>query len=137
MIGKPPISSSADLTAFLRKSGQTVDDLKWRTLINVLTNKIQLQVQHDAQKVTNAQIAAYYNQNRTQFTTPETRDVNIPGNVEEVVSHVKKVRSQGTGVISMKLVGEGSFTSAEDRQAAPMRTIQSERKSRFLSRRPL
>jgi len=28
------------------------------------------------------------------------------------------VRSQGMGVISMKLVGEGAFTTREDRQAA-------------------
>jgi aryl-alcohol dehydrogenase-like predicted oxidoreductase len=58
------------------------------------------------------------NHQGSHMDTPETRDVNMPGNVEEVVSHVKKVRGQGAGVISMKLVGEGSFTSAEDRQAA-------------------
>lgn len=41
-----------------------------------------------------------------------------PGNVNEVVEHVKQVHRQGMGVISMKLVGEGSFTKREDRQAA-------------------
>ncbi|MBV9082464.1 MAG: aldo/keto reductase [Acidobacteriaceae bacterium] len=41
-----------------------------------------------------------------------------PGNVAEVVQHVKQVRSEGMGVISMKLVGEGAFTRREDRQAA-------------------
>jgi aryl-alcohol dehydrogenase-like predicted oxidoreductase len=41
-----------------------------------------------------------------------------PGNVSEVVEHVKQVRKEGMGVISMKLVGEGSFTTREDRQAA-------------------
>jgi 1-deoxyxylulose-5-phosphate synthase len=41
-----------------------------------------------------------------------------PGNVSEVVTHVKQVRTEGMGVISMKLVGEGSFTTREDRQAA-------------------
>ena len=40
------------------------------------------------------------------------------GNVSEVVTHVKQVRKDGMGVISMKLVGEGSFTNREDRQAA-------------------
>ena len=40
------------------------------------------------------------------------------GNVSEVVSHVKQVRKDGMGVISMKLVGEGAFTTREDRQAA-------------------
>jgi aryl-alcohol dehydrogenase-like predicted oxidoreductase len=40
------------------------------------------------------------------------------GNVSEVVTHVKQARGTGMGVISMKLVGEGSFTKREDRQAS-------------------
>jgi aryl-alcohol dehydrogenase-like predicted oxidoreductase len=40
------------------------------------------------------------------------------GNVSEVVTHVRQVRKEGMGVISMKLVGEGAFTTREDRQAA-------------------
>ena len=40
------------------------------------------------------------------------------GNVPEVVTHVKQVKGDGMGVISMKLVGEGAFTKREDRQAA-------------------
>jgi aryl-alcohol dehydrogenase-like predicted oxidoreductase len=40
------------------------------------------------------------------------------GNVGEVVTHVKEARQSGMGVISMKLVGEGTFTAREDRQAA-------------------
>ena len=43
---------------------------------------------------------------------------NEPGNVREVVAHVKQVHGEGMGVISMKLVGEGAFTKREDRQAA-------------------
>ena len=39
------------------------------------------------------------------------------GNVPEVVEHVKKVRSEGMGVISMKLAGEGTF-DREDRKKA-------------------
>ena len=40
-----------------------------------------------------------------------------PGNVPEVVDHVKEVRKEGMGVISMKLIGEGTF-NREDRQKA-------------------
>jgi aryl-alcohol dehydrogenase-like predicted oxidoreductase len=40
------------------------------------------------------------------------------GNVSEVVAHTKQVHSQGMGVISMKLAGEGQFTKREDRQKA-------------------
>jgi 1-deoxyxylulose-5-phosphate synthase len=48
----------------------------------------------------------------------EDYDTSGPGNVREVVTHVKQVRLEGMGVISMKLVGEGAFTTRDDRQAA-------------------
>jgi len=40
------------------------------------------------------------------------------GNVSEVVAHTRQVHAEGMGVISMKLAGEGAFTTREDRQAA-------------------
>src|SRR5258705_2870960 len=47
----------------------------------------------------------------------EDYNTNGLGNVSEVVTHVHEVRKQGMGVISMKLVGEGTF-NREDRKAA-------------------
>lgn len=40
------------------------------------------------------------------------------GNVDEVVSHIKTVRGKGTGVIGMKLMGEGAFKTPEQRDAS-------------------
>jgi aryl-alcohol dehydrogenase-like predicted oxidoreductase len=53
-------------------------------------------------------------------TKMDAEDYNTDGlgNVSEVVTHVNQVRKEGMGVISMKLVGEGAFTTREDRQAA-------------------
>jgi aryl-alcohol dehydrogenase-like predicted oxidoreductase len=53
-------------------------------------------------------------------TKMDAEDYNTPGagNVSEVVAHVKQVQAQRMGVISMKLVGEGAFTTRQDRQAA-------------------
>jgi aryl-alcohol dehydrogenase-like predicted oxidoreductase len=48
----------------------------------------------------------------------EDFNTNGPGDVSEVVKHTKQVKAQGMGIISMKLVGEGAFTTREDRQAA-------------------
>jgi len=48
----------------------------------------------------------------------EDYNTNGPGNVPEVLSHVTAVGKNGVGVIGMKLVGEGTFTTREDRQAA-------------------
>ncbi len=41
-----------------------------------------------------------------------------PGDVNEVVDHVHQAKAEGLGVISMKLIGEGSFTDRSDRQQA-------------------
>jgi hypothetical protein len=49
---------------------------------------------------------------------PVDGDYNYPRNVDEVVEHVKQVKQEGMGVISMKLVGDAAFTHHEDRQAA-------------------
>jgi predicted aldo/keto reductase-like oxidoreductase len=53
-------------------------------------------------------------------TAMDAEDYNTsgPGNVDEVVTHVRQVRKEGMGVISMKLVGEGRFTNRADRQEA-------------------
>lgn len=53
-----------------------------------------------------------------RMDTEQMRDTDDLGSVPEVVTHAKKVHAQGAGVISMKLAGEGSFTRAEDREAA-------------------
>jgi len=47
----------------------------------------------------------------------EDYNTNGLGNVSEVLTHVKQVRKEGMGIVSMKLVGEGVFNH-EDRQKA-------------------
>ncbi len=47
----------------------------------------------------------------------EAYNTRGPGNVSEVVRHVQQVKKEGMGVVSMKLIGEGSF-NREDRQKA-------------------
>ncbi len=53
-------------------------------------------------------------------TKMDAEDYNTGGlgDVPVVVSHVKQVKQDGMGVISMKLIGEGAFTNREDRKAA-------------------
>ena len=58
------------------------------------------------------------NHNGTRMDGPTSADNNNPAHVNEVVEHVKQVKRDGMGVISMKLVGNGTFTRHEDRQAA-------------------
>ena len=58
------------------------------------------------------------NHNGTRMDGPSYNDNTHPANAGEVVAHVKQVHRQGMGVISMKLVGDGTFTRHADRQAA-------------------
>jgi predicted aldo/keto reductase-like oxidoreductase len=58
------------------------------------------------------------NHKGTKMDTPAQHDSDDTGNVDRVTAQVHKVRSQGAGIVSMKLVGEGKFTSRADRHAA-------------------
>jgi aryl-alcohol dehydrogenase-like predicted oxidoreductase len=53
-------------------------------------------------------------------TKMDAEDFNTGGlgKVNEVVTHMQTVHREGMGVISMKLIGEGAFTTREDRQQA-------------------
>ena len=58
------------------------------------------------------------NHNGARMDTMNTQDTPDIGNVDEVVTHAKKIRKQGVGVLGMKLIGEGQFTTPEDREKA-------------------
>jgi 1-deoxyxylulose-5-phosphate synthase len=58
------------------------------------------------------------NHNGTRMDGLNSEDANNPSVVPEVVAHVKQVKAQGMGVISMKLVGDGAFTKHDDRVKA-------------------
>jgi len=57
------------------------------------------------------------NHNGTKMDAEEYNTRGL-GNVNEVVGHVDKVRTEGMGIISMKLIGEGAFTNRDDRKEA-------------------
>jgi aryl-alcohol dehydrogenase-like predicted oxidoreductase len=58
------------------------------------------------------------NHKGTRMDGPTYDDNNNPDRVPEVVAHVKQVKNEGMGVVSMKLCGDGTFTQHSDRQAA-------------------
>jgi foldase protein PrsA len=62
---------------FLASSGQTVSDLLLRVKGNLLASKIQQKIVKSKSKVTQAQIAKYYNEHKQRFEVPEKRNVNI------------------------------------------------------------
>jgi hypothetical protein len=58
------------------------------------------------------------NHKGVRMDTPSRKDTNDLGDVPQVTARVKALHTQGTGMIGMKLVGEGRFTNPEDRDAA-------------------
>lgn len=46
------------------------------------------------------------------------RDDNTKGSVPEVTTHIASLHGQGTGVIGMKIMGEGQFVTPEQRDAS-------------------
>jgi foldase protein PrsA len=62
---------------FLKTSGQTEEDLKFRVRLDVLSNKIRQQVTEASQNVSNGEVEDYYNDNSQQFSQPERRDLEV------------------------------------------------------------
>jgi 1-deoxyxylulose-5-phosphate synthase len=58
------------------------------------------------------------NHDGTRMDTPSLQESDEKGDVEQVVAHAKKIRGQGTGLLGMKLIGEGQFTTPERREAS-------------------
>jgi aryl-alcohol dehydrogenase-like predicted oxidoreductase len=54
----------------------------------------------------------------TKMDTMKQVDTDDLGDVNEVVGHIKAIRATGTGVIGMKIMGEGQFKTAEQRDAS-------------------
>jgi len=71
---KGQLSTAAEFQTFLTSTGQTLADVTYRIKVQEVYTK--LLAKHPT-AVTSAQIAAYYNGHRSQFGSPETRDMRI------------------------------------------------------------
>ncbi len=68
---------AAEFEKFLSSSGQSVSDLLLRVKLNLLSQKIQSKIIKEKSTVTKAQVAKYYNENKSKYGTPEKRNVEI------------------------------------------------------------
>jgi foldase protein PrsA len=66
-----------DYLAFLKSSGYVQEDLLYRIKVQDLTNKLRTKILEGTDKVSSAQIADYYNKNKSRFSVPEKRDLRI------------------------------------------------------------
>lgn len=74
---KQSFPKEAQYQKFLAQSGQTQNDILLRVKIDLLFSKIRNQIVKGKDQVSDAQLQAFYNQNKSRFSTPETRDLQI------------------------------------------------------------
>lgn len=74
---KQSFPKDADFKKFLQQSGYTQQDLLQRTRLDLLSNKIRDKVIKGKDKVSDAQIQAYYNKNKSRYSRPEQRSLRI------------------------------------------------------------
>jgi foldase protein PrsA len=62
---------------FLKTSGMTEQDVLFRVKLNELQQRLTQKVTQDAQKVSDEEIASYYEKNKKRFAQPERRDLRV------------------------------------------------------------
>lgn len=72
---KQSYPNPADFQAFLKSSGMSIPDILFQIRSTTFRNKIQTKVMAGKDKVSDAQVAAFYKSHKTQFTQPEKRDL--------------------------------------------------------------
>jgi foldase protein PrsA len=94
---KQNFPKEADYQKFLKQYGQTEADILERVRLDLLSTKIRNQVVKGKGNVSQAQITAFYNKNKSRFTTPETRDLQIV-----------LTKNQGTAAKARKAIASGT-----------------------------
>ena len=74
---KQSFPKEQDYQQFLKTSGFTEEDVLFRVRLEQLSNKLREKVTKGKDKVTDAQIKAYYEKNKKRFAQPERRDLRI------------------------------------------------------------
>jgi foldase protein PrsA len=74
---KQSFPKEADYRNFLKTSGFTEEDIRFRVRLEQLSNKLREKIVKGKDKVSDAQVSAYYNKNKKRFAQPERRDLRI------------------------------------------------------------
>jgi foldase protein PrsA len=74
---KQSFQKEKDFQNFLTSSGMTLSDLLFRVRNNLLSDKLREKITKGKDKVTEAQIDAYYKKNKSRFAQPQRRDLRL------------------------------------------------------------
>jgi foldase protein PrsA len=76
-IKKQQFTQKGSYEKFLQNAGLTNEDVLFQQRVQQLQNKITQKITKGKDTVTDAQIEAYYNKNKSRFASPERRDLRI------------------------------------------------------------
>ncbi|MCW3012444.1 MAG: peptidylprolyl isomerase [Solirubrobacterales bacterium] len=101
---KQSFPKAADYKKFLASSGMTEADLLFRVRLDTLSNKLRESIVKGKDKVTDAQIKAYYDKNKARFAQPERRDLRIV--LTKTKAKADQARKELAGGASFKTVAK-------------------------------
>jgi foldase protein PrsA len=99
---KQQFPSEAQFQAYLKQSGQTLQDVLYNIRVNQILRKLVAQA---APKATAAQATAYYNSHLSQFGQPETRNL-----------HIVLTKTQGQATAALNALQHGGNWNAVAKQ---------------------
>jgi foldase protein PrsA len=74
---KASFPKEKDFQTFLKQSGLKLDDILLRVKLDLLATKLRDKVTKGKDKVSEKQVTAYYDKNKSQFATPERRNIRM------------------------------------------------------------
>ncbi len=74
---KQSFPKPADFDKFLKSSGMTLDDIKYRVRLSTLSDALRKKVTKGKDTVSAQQISDYYDKNKARFSQPERRDLRL------------------------------------------------------------
>ncbi len=98
--------SDAEYRQFLKASGQSEADLKFRVRLDVLSNKVREEIVKGKANATDAEVRNFYNRNKGQFGQPERRDLSVV--LTEKEAEAKRARDAIEGGQSFAQVAKRS-----------------------------
>jgi len=94
---KQSFPKAKDYEKFLKTSGFTEEDIKFRVRLEQLSNKLREKIVKGKDKVTDQQITDYYNKNKQRFAQPERRDLRVVLTKSQSRANAAKRELQGGG----------------------------------------
>ena len=111
-----------EFAKFRKQAHFTQADIRTRIRLQILSNKIQAKVLKDLPKATNSQIEDYYNEAKSQFQQPASRDVRLVLNKDKAkVEQAKAALEKDSSDASWKKVAAQFSTDPSSKSNGGLR----------------